>query len=133
MFNLHFVHAGEEARIKSAELLASQIPSLTSGNNHPLILVGDLNDGRDSQAYKTLLAALCDAACVDGCCTADGMMPNGTSTFCGFRGECENTEIVRGRRTGKGAGRAMGAGREGGYVGSLDSGGRKKWQRQLGL
>ena len=31
------------------------------------------------------------------------MMSNKTSTFCGFRGDYDNAEIVRGRRTGKGA------------------------------
>lgn len=86
--NTHFDHEGEEPRLKSAKLILERLADITGGT--PTILVGDLNAGAETQCYQVLTGALADSTCVDGCCTAEGLLPNGTSTFCGFNEDIDS-------------------------------------------
>jgi endonuclease/exonuclease/phosphatase family metal-dependent hydrolase len=60
--NTHFDHAGEQARIESARLIArlSASPEARS----PLVVLGDFNATRDSETYRVLAGALRDSALV---------------------------------------------------------------------
>jgi hypothetical protein len=40
-----------------------------------------------------LAGAMADSTCVDGCCTAEGLLPNGTSTFCGFNEDIDSVIV----------------------------------------
>lgn len=51
--NTHFDHRGKVARQKSAEYLANWI-YLLGFEGHPIILMGDFNDDRESEMYKSL-------------------------------------------------------------------------------
>jgi len=52
IFNTHFDHASEEARVESAKLLRKQIDGITSGR--PVIVCGDFNSTSSDTAYKIL-------------------------------------------------------------------------------
>jgi len=52
IFNTHFDHASEEARVESARLLRKKIDEITSGR--PVILCGDFNSTTTGEAYKIL-------------------------------------------------------------------------------
>ncbi|MCX6283202.1 MAG: endonuclease/exonuclease/phosphatase family protein [Bacteroidetes bacterium] len=52
IFNTHFDHASEEARIESAKLLRKKIDEITSGRT--VIVCGDLNSTSSDQAYILL-------------------------------------------------------------------------------
>ena len=53
IFNTHFDHASEQARIESATLLRKKITEIC--RNLPVILTGDFNSTSDDQAYKILI------------------------------------------------------------------------------
>lgn len=66
-FNTHFDHRGQEARVKSAELILNKIKEIAI--NAPVILTGDLNCIPTDTPYRTLTApdnedALMDALSV---------------------------------------------------------------------
>ena len=55
-FNTHFDHKGEEARLKSANLLVQEIKRLTG--DLPVIITGDFNSSESSSTYKELTSYL---------------------------------------------------------------------------
>ena len=57
--NTHFDHRGEQARRESARLLVERATALADGL--PVVITGDFNSEPDSQAYRTMAAALQDA------------------------------------------------------------------------
>lgn len=59
VFNTHFDHVGQVARIKSSELLLYAIDSIASG--FPVIFCGDLNAEPDNEAIVLLASQLRDA------------------------------------------------------------------------
>jgi endonuclease/exonuclease/phosphatase family metal-dependent hydrolase len=52
VFNTHFDHRGQEARVESARLLLKRISEVSPG--YPVILTGDLNVREDNPAYRIL-------------------------------------------------------------------------------
>jgi endonuclease/exonuclease/phosphatase family metal-dependent hydrolase len=63
MADTHFAHRGaedEEARNRSAALIAARLPTIARGL--PIVLTGDLNTTPDSAAVKRLTAFLTDAS-----------------------------------------------------------------------
>ena len=54
IFNTHYDHRGQQARIKSSALLISKIKSLADGL--PVILTGDFNVTKENDAYKTIIS-----------------------------------------------------------------------------
>jgi endonuclease/exonuclease/phosphatase family metal-dependent hydrolase len=83
LLNTHFAHRGEDeaARIKSAELIASRLRSITKAV--PAILTGDFNAIAGGDVYKVLLkAGLVDTR------PASAKGPEGT--FHGFKGQPTN-------------------------------------------
>jgi len=88
---------------------------------HPTHPPPPLPTGAESECYGIFTTAFADAACTDGCCTAEGLLPNGTSTFCGFNEDIDSV-IVSGTKGQKeeGRGRGRGGDRRGvakGYMG----------------
>ena len=78
VFNTHFDHKGQQARIESAQLIIDQIKFLnTSG--YPVVLIGDFNALPDSDVYKTITQDLKDGLPTEGLSDTD---PPGT--FNGF-------------------------------------------------
>ena len=78
VFNTHFDHMGEQARLHSAELILSRIKSLNT-KGYPVLLTGDFNAGPGSAPITLLSEALIDSKSADKSMT---MMPDGT--FNGF-------------------------------------------------
>ncbi|MFC2096888.1 endonuclease/exonuclease/phosphatase family protein [Bacteroidota bacterium] len=60
VFNTHFDHRGETARINSAKLIINKISELNI-NNYPVILMGDLNLESESQAIQYITKFLNDS------------------------------------------------------------------------
>jgi len=60
VFNTHFDHKGELARLNSAKLLLSKIRDLRK-NKYPVVLMGDFNDTSDKEPIKILSNGLIDA------------------------------------------------------------------------
>ncbi len=52
IFNTHFDHIGQQARVNSAELIIRKIKELAGSS--PVVLTGDFNITRDNEAYKTI-------------------------------------------------------------------------------
>ncbi len=61
VFNTHFDHIGQEARVQSARLILEKIQELSGKKNHRVILMGDFNLTPDEQPVVTLKASLTDA------------------------------------------------------------------------
>ena len=59
VFNTHFDHVGEDARVRSAALIHSKIKEIAS--SMPAVLLGDFNTTENSDAYSELTADLADA------------------------------------------------------------------------
>jgi len=55
VFNTHFDHRGEQARIESSRMLAQAITRIAGDN--PVVLLGDLNVPESSEAYAVLASA----------------------------------------------------------------------------
>ena len=53
VFNTHFDHKGEKARLKSARLILNKINELNE-KDHPVILMGDFNFTPDSKPYSRI-------------------------------------------------------------------------------
>jgi hypothetical protein len=62
--------------------------------------------GAETECYQILSGALADSTCHEGCCTAEGLLPNGTSTFCGFTEDIDSV-IVSARGPGGGGRRGQ--------------------------
>ncbi|MBV7269403.1 endonuclease/exonuclease/phosphatase family protein [Winogradskyella luteola] len=60
VFNTHFDHVGAKARKESVKLILKKIEDLNK-NNHPVVLMGDLNVEPDSDVIKATKEALVDA------------------------------------------------------------------------
>ncbi len=54
VFNTHFDHIGDQARLKSAELLLARIEDIVHGV--PLIVTGDFNCTKDDPPYQVLVS-----------------------------------------------------------------------------
>ena len=53
LFNVHFDHQGVVARKESAKLMVDKIKAIAG--SQPVILTGDLNGGRESEWYQTIV------------------------------------------------------------------------------
>ena len=83
-FNTHFDHVGEEARIKSAELLLRKIDE-TIGENQ-VILTGDFNCTPEEPPYKILTSGIGQIQGLSDIYKLTQSKPYGsTQTFNGFR------------------------------------------------
>jgi endonuclease/exonuclease/phosphatase family metal-dependent hydrolase len=61
VFNTHFDHVGETARMKSTELILQQIHEVTKGTNQAVIFCGDLNLNDDHPTITFIQSQLKDA------------------------------------------------------------------------
>ncbi|MEZ4921437.1 MAG: endonuclease/exonuclease/phosphatase family protein [Saprospiraceae bacterium] len=61
VFNTHFDHIGEQARLNSSKLILEQIKKRVKGE-HTSLLLGDFNSTPDSPAYALLSGTLKDAS-----------------------------------------------------------------------
>ncbi|MFK7865536.1 MAG: endonuclease/exonuclease/phosphatase family protein [Pseudohongiellaceae bacterium] len=80
--NTHFDHRGELARVRSSELIISQLESL--GANLPVVVTGDFNVPPTSEAYQTMTSALNDSKMI-----SDSMPHGPEGTFGGFTAELD--------------------------------------------
>lgn len=89
VFNTHFDHVGEEARHRSAQLLATRIVDITRGA--PVILMGDFNaDAEGSPPHDALVGP----ALRDSWTSATAAeRERGTGTFHGFSGQTRRGRI----------------------------------------
>jgi len=55
VFNTHFDHVGEEARVMSVDLISQKIDSLNMNRNLPVILMGDFNTTEFNDGYTPFL------------------------------------------------------------------------------
>ena len=55
LFNVHFDHQGVIARIESGKLMIEKIKAIAG--NQPVIFMGDLNGGRDSEWYQKIASS----------------------------------------------------------------------------
>src|SRR6056300_689551 len=78
VFNTHFDHLGEQARINSIDLILSKVNELNI-HEEPYIVQGDLNLNDDHTAIKNLQSKLSDALLV-----AQKLKSNFNKTFNGF-------------------------------------------------
>lgn len=53
LFNTHYDHIGEEARLESSKLILNKIEEIAGDS--PVVLTGDFNATEDSQPYKVLV------------------------------------------------------------------------------
>ena len=60
VFNTHYDHQGQQARVQSSELILQQIKNINA-DNLPIVLMGDLNAYPDSQPIQTILQDLDNA------------------------------------------------------------------------
>jgi len=60
VFNAHFDHIGDQARLKSVELILNKIEAINT-NNFPIILMGDFNLLPKTKAIQQLSAAMKDS------------------------------------------------------------------------
>lgn len=79
VFNTHFDHHGEQARLESSRLVLDEIEKGDAST--PLLLLGDFNFTADADGYAVLTSALRDAEAAT-LSTAEG----GTETLNGFGG-----------------------------------------------
>jgi endonuclease/exonuclease/phosphatase family metal-dependent hydrolase len=64
VFNTHFDHVGETARMKSAELILQKMKEVTKGKNQAVIFCGDLNLNDDHSTITFIQSQLKDALLV---------------------------------------------------------------------
>lgn len=64
VFNTHFDHVGETARMKSAELILQKMKEVTKGTNQAVIFCGDLNLNDDHSTITFVQSQLKDALLV---------------------------------------------------------------------
>ena len=64
VFNTHFDHVGETARMKSAELILQKMKEVTKGANQAVIFCGDLNLNADHPTITFLQSQMNDALLV---------------------------------------------------------------------
>jgi endonuclease/exonuclease/phosphatase family metal-dependent hydrolase len=86
VFNTHYDHIGEIARVKSSELILKKIEEINK-DDYPVILMGDFNAEPDSKPVKILTEAFKDVAE-----TVSNGIYGPTGTFTGFE---ENTIATR--------------------------------------
>ncbi len=79
VLNTHFDHIGEEARLESTRLIVKKIEALNK-NDHPVIVIGDLNLKPESEPIQYLSSILNDSKIVS---LSKPFGPNGT--FNGFK------------------------------------------------
>ncbi|MEQ8555977.1 MAG: endonuclease/exonuclease/phosphatase family protein [Cyclobacteriaceae bacterium] len=63
VFNTHFDHRGDEARLQSVDVILNKIKALNK-DGHPTIVMGDLNLTPDTPPIKKLFSALNDTRAV---------------------------------------------------------------------
>jgi len=95
VFNTHFDHASEEARVESARLLKAKIAEITSGR--PVIICGDFNSTSEGEAYKILTATSATAVYFrdSRLCAPDSLSrKEPLYSFGGFPFQAQNGNII---------------------------------------
>lgn len=83
MFNTHFDHRGERARIESSSLILRKIEEIAG--TEFFVLTGDMNVREDSQAYKTMSTGTDKVKLADARYKAKTGHFGGDSTFSAFK------------------------------------------------
>jgi len=89
-FNTHFDHVGPRARAESARLLLARAAAI--GGDHPAIVTGDFNCGREEEPYRILVSGSGPAPVFEDARDLSRQPPYGSSySFNGF-----STAVPRG-------------------------------------
>jgi len=89
VFNTHFDHVGEVARMKSSELILQKIQEVTNGTRQAVIFCGDLNLNDDHPTITFLQSQMKDALLV-----SQQVKSNMNSTFNNFDLENEASKRI---------------------------------------
>ena len=92
IFNTHFDHASEEARIESAKLLRKQIDEITSGR--PVIVCGDFNSTASDSAYKILTRKSVPGFLTDTRASLNDSVKQPSYSFVGFPFHPEEGNLI---------------------------------------
>jgi len=92
IFNTHFDHASEEARIESAKLLRKQIDEITSGR--PVIVCGDFNSTSSDQPYKLLTDKSASGFLTDTRTSLPDTIKEPSYSFIGFPFHPDNGNLI---------------------------------------
>ncbi|NND32268.1 MAG: endonuclease/exonuclease/phosphatase family protein [Saprospiraceae bacterium] len=85
VFNTHFDHRGETARINSARLIREKLTAIAEG--HPFLLTGDFNMTPQTEAYRTLIRQTTDRTVLDAKIISLNTPTGPSGTFSGFNVE----------------------------------------------
>lgn len=92
VFNTHFDHVGEEARIQSAQLILKKMGELAGRN--PVILTGDFNVTSKSKAYRILTFSENEVTLSDSRKRANAEITGPDFSFVSFDTEFVPTELI---------------------------------------
>lgn len=92
VFNTHFDHVGEEARIQSARLILRKIGELAGRN--PVILTGDFNVTSKSKAYRILTFSENEVTLADSRNRANAEVTGPDFSFVSFDPEFVAAELI---------------------------------------
>lgn len=92
VFNTHFDHVGEEARIESARLILRKMGELAGRN--PVILTGDLNVNNKSKVYRILTFSENEVTLSDSRTRANAEVSGPDFSFVSFDPEFVPAEII---------------------------------------
>ncbi|MCX6282229.1 MAG: endonuclease/exonuclease/phosphatase family protein [Bacteroidetes bacterium] len=92
IFNTHFDHASEEARLESSRLLRKEIDEITSGRS--VIVCGDFNSTASDQAYKLLTDKSAPGFLIDTRASLPDSVKEPTYSFIGFPFHPEEQNLI---------------------------------------
>jgi len=92
IFNTHFDHQSEEARVESARLVRKKIDEITSGR--PVILCGDFNSTSSGQAYQLLTWKSAPGSFKDTRTAISDTIPEPSYSFVGFPFNPEKGNLI---------------------------------------
>ena len=90
IFNTHFDHRGEQARLESARMIRRMTDVL---GGKPIVVTGDFNCGRGSPPYEVLTADNRNLAELTDAYAALELPEDGAGTFNGFAGHTNGPRI----------------------------------------
>jgi len=92
IFNTHFDHASEEARVEGAKLLRKRIDEICFGR--PVIITGDFNSTSADSAYKILTAKSASGRLIDTRSSVPDSLKKPSYSFVGFPFKPEEGNLI---------------------------------------
>jgi len=89
VFNIHYDHIGQEARVESSKLVLEKIKEINS-ENYPAVWIGDFNVTPENEAYKVIV----DNGWKDTRLLSKSESFGPRNTFTGFEWKSQNERII---------------------------------------